>query len=328
MKKATAILALKTASTGLPKAELDGLRQAFPDVEFRYEPFDPSGIANSEDADVLYSYVITPKMFERMKGLKWFHSVVTGPDAYAFPSLASSVVRVTSPRGVYSVPIAETALGLMLALVRRIRNCIVAQGEVRWCAADLYGEKIPAGELMGSNALIVGLGGIGSALADRCRTMGMSVTGVVRSEREKPAFVDRQITFDDLRAELPSADFVVLCCPLTDQTRGMMGGEALELMKQSAYLINVARGELVDEDALVAALRGGGIAGAASDVFRTEPLPKDHPLYSAPNMIVMPHVSGFSTKLWERAVLRFSENLGRFLNGEELIGLVDFERGY
>lgn len=321
-------LALKTQVTALPDAELKRLESRFPDVDFSYIAFDPDGSGGLADAEVLYSYVITPRMLDEARSLRWFHSVVTGPDAYAFDALVKSDVKVTSPRGVYSVPIAETALGMMLALARRIRGCILAQAEGRWCALDLYREETPSSELSGAKVMIVGMGGIGTALAERCSAMGMHVTGVVREMRERPPCADELVTFDDFRTALPAADFVVLACPLTKATRGMIGKDELSSMKRSAFLINVARGELVDEEALVSSLNGGIIAGAASDVFTTEPLPEGHPLFAARNMIVMPHVSGFSSRIWERAVDRFAENLRLFLDGKTLIGEVDFERGY
>ncbi len=326
--KLNVVLALKTPHSGVPDEELKGLKNRFPKVDFRYVAFDPAHLEHGKDADVLYSYVITPQMFAETKRLSWFHSVVTGPDTFLFPELVDSGVKVTSPRGVYSVPIAETILGLMLALTRRIRDCIIAQQDGKWSTVDLYNSPIPPGELLGSKLLIVGLGGIGSALAERCSCLGMDVTGIVRTARECPKSVNRLATFDALAAELRDADFIVLACPLTDKTRGMIGRAELESMKPSAYLINVARGELVDEEALLKALNDGTIAGAASDVFKTEPLPEGHAFYSAPNMIVTPHVSGWSERFWKRAIDRFAENLERFIEGKALLGEVDFDRGY
>ncbi len=323
-----AVLALKTDLTGVPEAELQRLMDGFPQVEFRYVPFDPNGSAELDDAEILYSYVITPQMLDKAPSLRWFHSVVTGPDAYAFEALRKSAVKVTSPRGVYAVPIAETALGLMLAFARRIRSCVLSQAEGRWSALDLYRETMPSSELAGSTALIVGMGGIGGELAKRCKAMGMKVTGVVRRREGEIPCTDRVIEFSEFEEALPKADFIILACPLTESTRGMIDAAALASMKESAYLINVARGELVEEQALIAALEGGAIAGAASDVFAVEPLPEGHPFYTLRNMIVMPHVSGFSSKIWERAVGRFAENLRLFLEGKALVGEVDFDRGY
>lgn len=329
-QKNVAVLALKSPVRAIdfPEDAVSSLAARFPDVEFHLVLFNPEKVDYLAEADILYSYTITPQLLAGAPKLKWFHSVVTGPDTYSFPELIRRKVKVTSPRGVYSVPMVETILGLMLSLTRKIRDCVLLQSNRRWASDDIYNSLPAAGELFGSTVAIIGLGGIGSELAKRCKSLGMKVTGIVPTEREKPSFVDEMVLTDSLNGAMSRADYLVLACPLTKKTRGIIGRNEIKKIKKTAYLINVARGELIDEKALADALKSGTIGGAACDVFSTEPLPSDHPFYSAPNMIVMPHVSGWSSRFWERAVERFASNLELYLKGKNLLGEVDFERGY
>jgi phosphoglycerate dehydrogenase-like enzyme len=316
--KRICVLALKNPVKTLdfPDEAAAALKKRFPDVDFHAVPFHPQKIEHLDEAEILYAYTITPALLSSAPNLKWFHAVITGPDTYTFPEIIKRKITVTSPRGVYSAPMSESIIGMMLALTRKIREGIIAQSKGQWAAVDICSSHPAAGELNGSTVAIVGMGGIGNATAERCRALGMNVTGIIRD------------TFSDLKDALKKADFLVLACPLTKETRGMIGAKELSSMKKTAYLINIARGELVDEAALIDALKTKKIGGAACDVFSTEPLPAGHPFYSAPNMIVMPHISGFSSRFWERAVVRFAENLEKYLKGEALIGAVDFERGY
>jgi len=329
-KNHIAVLALKSPikSVDFPEDMIVQLARRFPHVTFYLVPFNAEKIDHLVEADILYSYTITPQLLTGAPKLKWFHSVVTGPDTYTFPELIRRKIKVTSPRGVYSIPVAETIIGLMLALTRKINDGILLQSTKRWSPLDIYNSWPTAGELFGSTIIILGLGGIGSELAKRCKSFGMNVIGIIPSEREKPPFIDKLVLTDNLLTVLSSADFLVLTCPLTKKTKGIIGRNEIKKMKKTAYIINVARGELVDEEALTDALKSQRIGGAACDVFPIEPLPSNHPFYYLPNVIVMPHVSGFSSRIWERAIERFATNLELYLNGRELIGEVDFERGY
>jgi phosphoglycerate dehydrogenase-like enzyme len=329
-QKNVAVLALKSPvkAVDFPEEMAVSLARRFPDVAFHLVPFHNEKIDYLVEADILYSYTITPQLLAGAPKLKWFHSVVTGPDTYTFPELIGRKIKVTSPRGVYSIPMAETILGLMLSLTRKIRDSVLLQSVRQWSSADIYDSLPVAGELFGSTAVIVGLGGIGSELAKRCKSLGMKVVGIVPTEREKPSFADEMMLTGSLSGAISRADYLVLACPLTKKTKGIIGRNEIRKMKKTAYLINVARGELIDEKALADALKSQTIGGAACDVFSTEPLPPDHPFYSVPNMIVMPHVSGWSSRFWERAVERFAFNLELFLKGKTLIGEVNFERGY
>ena len=176
--------------------------------------------------------------------------------------------------------------------------------------------------------LVVGLGGIGSEVARRAHGFDMKVLATRRSRKERPAYVDRQGTAQDLDAMLPLADVVVLAVPLTEETEGMINARTLELMKPGAYLVNIARGKVVDTDALVTALESGKLAGACLDVTDPEPLPADSPLWEMPNVVITPHVASRAALTGERRKDLFLSNLRRFGAGEPLLNVVDLSVGY
>lgn len=324
------VIALKTnlAPMALPEEMLKGLQSQFPGVKFHLTGFDPQRIEHIGKADVLFAYTMTPEILKSAPTLKWFHAAVIGFDIYAFPELIKSKIKITSPRGVYAMPMAETTVGLMLAFARKIKSCLEFQRKGRWAVADIINIPPMPSELFGSTLVIAGMGDVGEAIARLCAGFGINVIGVVQGKKERSNFVDELVPFERFSKVLPEADFLVLDCPLTERTRGMMGSRELGLMKKEAVLINMARGALVDEAALIEALEKGKIAGAACDAFVTEPLPDGHPFFSTPNMIVLPHISGISTRFWERAMARFAQNLALYIEGKPLIGEVDLKRGY
>jgi phosphoglycerate dehydrogenase-like enzyme len=302
------------------------LIKEFPGVDFRVTPI--AELKGLEEAKILFSYALTQDMLSAMPMLKWFNSTVTGPDKVLFPEVIERRIKITTPRGLHSIPISETVVGLMLCLSRKLKECILSQSRGVYDPMAALGADPPMRELSGSTAVIIGLGGIGNAVAVRCKSLAMSVVAVVPSPRPSPSYVDVMLTKDRLCEALPAADFLILACPLTHETRGMIGKGELSSMKRDSFVINCARGELWDEGALMAALNSGAIGGAAADAFAMEPLPDGHPFFSTRNMIITPHVSGISTRYWGRTLSRFSENLRCYLNGEELIGLVDLKKGY
>jgi phosphoglycerate dehydrogenase-like enzyme len=224
-----------------------------------------------------------------------------------------------------AVAVAEHALMLMLAAVRRLPDAVRAQSAGRWAADELSG--LPA--LRGRTLLIAGLGAIGRELARMACGIGMRVVGTRRETSEPvPEGVAAAYGPAQLPELLPEADVVVLAAPLTTDTRGMIGAAELARMKPSAWLVNVARGKLVDEGALMASLERGAIAGAALDVFEHEPLSPASPLWSMANVIVTPHVAGFRDDYWEAAAGMFAANLRRYLAGEAVANIVDKRAGY
>jgi phosphoglycerate dehydrogenase-like enzyme len=239
-------------------------------------------------------------------------------------------VILTNAAGVAATAIAEHALGVILMFCRNLHVAGRRQAEARWDRMGVMaGTGTPVRELRGSRVLIAGLGPIGLALADGCAALGAIVRGVRRhpSGSAVPPF-ESVVGPQALDALLPWADFVVLAVPDTPETQHMVGARQLELMRADSYLVNVARGSVVDEDALVAALQRGAIAGAGLDVFSQEPLPSSHPLWSLQNVVLTPHVSGSTPRYFERALALFTENLARYLEGEPLRNAVSQELGY
>ena len=176
--------------------------------------------------------------------------------------------------------------------------------------------------------LVVGLGGIGSEVAQRAHAFGMTVLATRRSKAPTPPYVERQETADNLDALLPLADVVVLCVPLTPETKGLIDKRTLQLMKPGSYLVNIARGQVIDTDAMLSALQLGHLAGACLDVTEPEPLPPGHPLWELPNVIITPHVASWSTLTRDRQLQLLLSNIQRFGAGQPLLNVVDKSAGY
>ncbi len=275
-------------------------------------------------ADVAIVWHFAPELLRRAKRLKWVHFAMAGVDDALHPALVESPVLVTSSVGVHAAPAAEHAFAMILAFARGLVPAFANQFQRRWARRGVvYGIQ----ELQGLTLGVVGLGRIGRAVASLGKAFGMHVVGVKRHGGAVDD-VEEVFTPDGLAKVLSRADYLVLCVPLTAETRGLIGVDEFRLMKESAYLINVGRGPLVREDTLLEALRRRWIAGAGLDVFETEPLPPDHPLYNLDNVIISPHVAGVTPYYWERMAKLFVENFNRFLAGEELEKKVDKERGY
>lgn len=279
-------------------------------------------------AEVLFAWGLARRHVDKADGLRWLHTPLAGVDRILNPELVRSPIRVTSSRGVNSVAVAEHTLGLILAMTRGIADSVRAQGGKRWAQQDLYGRKPPLDELHGKLLGILGLGDIGRELAVRARALGMRVWGLVRTARSKPDCVDRLLVAGKEDTLLRESDILVLAVPLTKATRGLIGERRLKRMKHSALLVNIGRGELVQESALVRALREGWIAGAGLDVFTTEPLPPSSPLWSLPRIVMTPHVAGTHPEYMARSADLFLQNLKRYLADEPLINEVDKQAGY
>ncbi|MFW5415303.1 D-2-hydroxyacid dehydrogenase [Nocardiopsis sp. CNT-189] len=259
--------------------------------------------------------------------LEWVHAATTGVDNLMFPGLVESGTAVTNSRGVFDRPIAETVLGFVVSFAKGLHITRDLQRERTW----KWRETEP---VAGRHALVIGTGGIGRAIARLLSAAGMTVEGAGRTPRTgDPDFgtvveASLEVPGAGLHEALPRADYVVAAAPLTPATRGLIGAEALGRMRPTARLINVGRGPTVVEEDLVRALRSGAVAGAALDVFAAEPLPTDSPLWSMPQVIVSPHMSG-DVEGWKDELVRlFLDELDRYLAGEPLRNVVDKRRGY
>ncbi|HXG41262.1 MAG TPA: D-2-hydroxyacid dehydrogenase [Dehalococcoidia bacterium] len=280
------------------------------------------------EAEVLLSSpIVPPDLPQLAPRLRWLQLTSAGVDRLLESPVLRSGITVTTASGIHAVPIGEYVLGAMLALAKGFPQAMAAQRERAW-------RPYLPDELHGKTVAIVGLGAIGREVARLAKALGMRVLACRRScqePQERPPDapeVDLLLPPSHLPQLLAEADYLVLAVPLTPETRGLIGRQELASMRQGACLINVARGPVVDEDALVEALRSGHLGGAVLDVFSQEPLPADSDLWGLPNVLLTPHISGGTPRYMERAVDLFCDNLRRYLAGEPLRNVVDPLRGY
>ncbi len=273
-----------------------------------------------KDAEIFFGFH-SPEVFRQATKLRWIQATSAGIEALLEPELVERDLIITNASGLYASPVAETGWALTLALFRRIPTYLRQQQEHRW-------EVQTPGDLDGSAAGIIGLGGIGSHYARVAAAFGMRVVAVDRHQPPKPDFVESLWTMDRLNNLLEMSDVVLISCPLWSESRHLINRETLAQMKPTAFLVNLARGGIVEENALLEALQSGQIAGAGIDVCETEPLPAESPLWEAPNLILTPHFAGFSGQRLRRLTKLFRENLRRYQSGERLVNEVDQEKGY
>jgi phosphoglycerate dehydrogenase-like enzyme len=282
-----------------------------------------------KEADILFAGYFSREMFGSASRLKWIQTHLAGVERFLYPEVVDSQVIITNAGGVSSIPISEQVMGMMLCLSRKLHVFIGNQLECKWRTGELE-LLAQLEELAGKTVGIVGLGRIGTEIAKKAKCFGMRVIATKRkASSQMPSHVDKLVAAENLNELLAESDYLVLQLPLTRETQEMFGEQQFRSMKKTAYLINTGRGEVVKEDALIKALEEGVIAGAALDTFAVEPLPKDSPLWGMKNVIITPHVAGFTPQYLDRLTDLFCENLNRFIvRKEELINVVDKRRGY
>ena len=312
----------------LPAARLAETAARFPGVRFVSARSRAEADAALPDADVVLGFCVRPENLGAASRLRWVHATAAGVGGLLFPAFVESPALLTNARGLHATSMAEQALGMMLALERRLHVARDRQREHRWAQAELATGSPPTGELAGRTLGLVGFGEIGRAIAVRARAFEMEVIAVRRHPRAPADPAHAQWGPERLGELLERADWLALVPPLTRETRGMLDRGAIARMKRGARLLNFGRGALVDEAALIDALRSGALAGAALDVFAEEPLPASSDLWDLPEVLVTPHSSGNGPRYWERAMAQFEGNLSRFMAGEPLMNLVDKRAGY
>ena len=294
------------------------------------------------DAEIYFGYGIAPELLRAGPSLKWVHTGAAGVGSSLTPEMLASEVLFTNSAGIHAPPMAETVLAMILHYGRGLDHAVAAQARGVWDKEPFYAQGAQLREMGHTIVGLVGFGGIGREIARRVASLGSRVIAVKHSKPRgdegqlEPVcgggrLVDRIEVLHGaagLDAVLREADVVVLCAPETDETRGMIDADALARMKDGALLVNVARGKLIDEDALVAELRTGRLRGAALDVFAHEPLAEGHPLWALPNVLITPHVSAVTRSFWERETALIVENLERWFTGGELRNVVDKRAGY
>jgi phosphoglycerate dehydrogenase-like enzyme len=280
------------------------------------------------DTDIFVGYSLRAKQLKDARKLKWIHSTAAGVAQLMYPELREAGVLVTNPSGVFSVPMAEHTMGLILALARNFPDAVRQQDKAIWSQQELWDKPQRLAEVNGQVLLIVGYGSIGRELAKRAKAFGMRVWGMTRSGNGDGNYVERIFPAARLHEALPEADYVVIAAPETAETRHLIGAAELAKMKPGARLINVGRGSLLDEAALIWGLKSGALGGAAIDVAQTEPLPRESPLWKTPNLLITPHTSALSDRLWVRQSALLVELLERWFDGREMFNQVDVTRGY
>jgi phosphoglycerate dehydrogenase-like enzyme len=278
------------------------------------------------EAEVIATYRFSAEEFSRCRQLRWLHIGGAGVEKSLSPELVRSEVIVTNARGVHGDRMAEFVLGVVFYLANRFDLAVRGQFEKKWRQKEMINGRFAVAE---KTVGIMGMGAVGTEIAKWCAKVGLRVIGLRRNPQlPVPAPFAEVFLSEQIEAFLRHADFVVLAMPLTTETRRLLNAERLRAMKASAYLINIGRGDLIDEEALLTALRERKIAGAVLDVFQTEPLPEDHPFWEMENVFVTPHISGNFEGYLERVGRQFAQNLARYVRGGTLMNVVDKQRGY
>ena len=314
---------MKFLVPSMDEQALSQLREDAPAVEIIVAQNQNDALNKVVDVDAAYTFV-TPEFIRLGKTLRWVQVASAGVESYLFPELVESDIILTNAKGVYGVHIAEHVIAFILSFGRAINILVHRQIDEIWESRA----NLPVIEIGGQTLGIIGLGGIGLEVAKNAHALGMRILAVDPTQTHQPDYIEHLWRLDKLHNMLRESDFAAICCPLTPQTRHMMSAEEFKCMKPTAYLINIARGGIVDQEALIKALETKEIAGAGLDVTEPEPLPKGNPLWQMENVIITPHMSGQSPISGRRLMKLLAENLKRFANGEPLLNVVDKKLGY
>jgi len=315
-------------SFDLPSDYVDQIKKVSFSIEVVQSKDKDEALRYAQDSDVLFAGYFSGELFAAAKRLKWIQAWGAGVDRILTPQVVASNVVVTNASGVHPTPISEHVLGLILCFSRKLHLFIRNQEEKRWETSE-SNTAYQIEELNGKTIGIVGLGRIGTEIARKAKCLGMKVIATKRHASQGASnTVDELFGPADLAKLLAASDFVVLSLPLTKETQDMIGEPQFRSMKKTAYLINVSRGRIVQENMLIQALKQKWIAGAGLDTFEEEPLPKTSELWTLKNVIITPHVAGQTPYYMERLTEIFIENLRRFMQNQPLINVVDKKLGY
>lgn len=299
---------------------LEKVKLTAPDADVVMTP-DDAAPAACTDAEIVFGNY-SEAILTEARELKWIQTTSAGMDANRIPKmLKESDIRVCNASGVHAIQVAEHAFALMMTLIRGIHHSFYNQLGNQWKRVDLM-------DLYGATIAIIGFGGIGRKFAEQASVFQPRILATDVQGGEKPDYVESLVGMDQFDNVVKQADVVFLACPHTDETDKLISTHCLELMKPTAFLVNTARGRIVDEAALIEGLKAGQIAGAGLDVTEVEPLSTDSPLWDMKNVIITPHAAGSSPKRHHRTVGFFCENLVRYMNGEPLMNEIDKNVGY
>ena len=306
----TSLLALLSLPEKVRSQYHKGIKSRFPGIEINLVDHHSKVDPFIAEADVLVTFgpMMAEHVLEKARKLRWIQALGSGVDGITDrPSLRPDVL-VTNLHGIHGAPVSEAALAAMLSLGRGLARNLRNQLQHKW-------ERFPASLLKGKTVVIYGVGTIAAELAPKCKAFGMRVLGISSTTRTLPGF-DRILPRSELVAAASEADYLVLLTPYSEATRGSVGGDVFAAMKPTGHLVNLARGGVVDEEALMAALTTRRIAGAALDVFSEEPLPESHPLWAMDNVLITPHQGGFYDEYVNEALPVIEHNLRKFLAGD------------
>jgi len=304
------------------------LLQSFPEHSFvQLNSFDQF-TREIADAEVMVGWQLRPEQFKAARKLRWIHATTAAVHQIMFPDLIASDVRVTNSTEIHGSVVAEHAIAMIFALAKGLPSTMKFQEKHQWEQQELWRGAMRPRELAGATLGVIGLGAIGRECVRLARALGMSVIAVREHPERGNEGADRVLGPSQLSELLAEAEYVLLAAPLTPKTEAGIDDAAFSKMRPDACFVNVSRGALVDERALASALRQGKIRAAALDVFQTEPLPAESPLWDLDNLLITPHSAALTEKLWERHFARISENLRRYQAGQNLLGEVDKRRGY
>lgn len=304
------------------------LQQNFPEHHFIQLP-DLDNLAKEiVDAEVFVGWQLRPEQFKEADKLRWIHATTAAVHQLMFPELVASDVRVTNSTEIHGPVVAEHAIALVLALAKGLPWAGKYQQHHHWGQQDLWRSFARPREIAGATLGVIGLGAIGRESVRLAKALGMRVIAVREHPERGAEGADRVLGPAELDQLLGQSDYVLLAAPLTARTQTLFDDRAFEKMRSDACFLNVSRGALVDEDALGRALRKRKIRAVALDVFQTEPVPPDSPLWDLENLVITPHTAALTEKLWERHLVRIGENLRRYLARNPLLGEVDKQRGY
>ena len=312
----------------IPAEGVAALGERFPAIQFIHATTPEQRAGGLKECDAAYTWILSAGELAGAPKLRWVHTSAVAVETLCLPDLFARGIAVSNTRGVQAVPIAEHVMAVVLALSKQLPFVIENQQQARWAQNQFIGERLPW-LLKGRTLGLIGVGTIGSEIAKRAEAFDMRVIAL----RRRPAYgvighVERVYGRDELDDFLGQCYVLVIAAPLTPETHSMMGAAQFAQLPKGALVINVGRARIIDTDALIASLRSGHLGGASLDVFPQEPLPADHPLWKAPNVILTPHTSGFRQGHWDEVVQLFGDNIERWLRGEPLRFRVEPDLGY
>jgi phosphoglycerate dehydrogenase-like enzyme len=304
------------------------LQQEFPSIDIVHLSDYTRVDAEIPDAEIAVTWSVRPEQIRSAKKLCWIHSPAAAVHQLIFPEIVDSDILLTNAREVHGPVVAEHVMALIFALAKKIPDAVRLQQKHDWGQQRIWDDLPRIREIAGATTGLIGLGSIGRAVVKSAKALGMRVLAVREHPEKGSEGADAVFGPRQVGEIFRQSDYVVLAAPVTGETNALVTAERLAMMRSDACLINVGRGQLVDEAALASALREKKIGGAALDVFPKEPLAAESPLWDVPGLLITPHTAALTEKLWERHYTLFSENVRRHLAGQPLLGLVDKRKGY